>query len=95
MLGPIKKLSRLGQWNGRRRSSRSEVPVLPRVWQRPALVRLGVVLLAVATATLWATWWGAPLPYRVGEVCSPRTSLCGTGRSTIGQIGSPVARSKT
>src|SRR5262245_49679134 len=31
----------------------------------------------------------------VGEECSPGTSLCGTGRSTIGQIGLPVSRSKT
>jgi hypothetical protein len=31
----------------------------------------------------------------VAAVRSPGTSLCGTGRSTIGQIGSPVTRSKT
>src|SRR5687767_7783656 len=31
----------------------------------------------------------------VGHVCSPGISLCGTGRSSIGQIGSPVTRSKT
>ena len=31
----------------------------------------------------------------VGEVSSPGTSLCGTGRSSIGQTGSPVTRSKT
>ena len=31
----------------------------------------------------------------VGHVCSPGISLFGTGRSSIGQIGSPVTRSKT
>src|SRR6185295_14399634 len=31
----------------------------------------------------------------VGHVCSPGISLFGTGRSSIGQIGSPVMRSKT
>ena len=31
----------------------------------------------------------------VGQPCSPGTSLAGTGRSSIGQIGSPVTRLKT
>jgi hypothetical protein len=31
----------------------------------------------------------------VGDVFSPGTVDCGTGRSTIGQIGSPVSRSST
>ena len=31
----------------------------------------------------------------VGDVRSPGTSVCGTGRSSIGQTGAPVARSKT
>ncbi len=31
----------------------------------------------------------------VGQACSPGTSLCGTGRSSMGQSGSPVTRSKT
>ena len=31
----------------------------------------------------------------VGHACSPGTSLAGTGRSSIGQIGSPVTRSNT
>jgi hypothetical protein len=30
----------------------------------------------------------------VGQVASPGTSLCGTGRSSIPKIGSPVTRSK-
>ena len=31
----------------------------------------------------------------VGQLASPGTSLCGTGRSSIGQSGLPVTRSKT
>jgi len=31
----------------------------------------------------------------VGDVFSPGTSDCGTGRSGIGQIGTPVTRSST
>ena len=31
----------------------------------------------------------------VGQDCSPGMSLFGTGRSSIGQIGSPVTRSNT
>ena len=32
---------------------------------------------------------------RVGDVFSPGTSDCGTGRSSIGQTGTPVVRSST
>jgi putative nucleotidyltransferase with HDIG domain len=69
MLGPIKKQPRLGQWDGRRRSSRSEQPVLQALTQRPVLLRLAAVLLSVAAATFLAYFWAPPLPYRVGEVC--------------------------
>jgi hypothetical protein len=31
----------------------------------------------------------------VGDACSPGTSLCGTGRSSIGKIASPVSRRST
>jgi putative nucleotidyltransferase with HDIG domain len=68
MFGTSKKLSRLGQWNGRRRSSRSEEPVLPRLWQPQVLLRLAAVLATMILATLLAYGWGEPLPYRVGEV---------------------------
>src|SRR5437588_687769 len=37
MFGSTKKASRLGQWNGRRHSSRADVPMLPRLWQRPVM----------------------------------------------------------
>jgi putative nucleotidyltransferase with HDIG domain len=68
MFNPFKKRSRLGQWNGRRRSSRGEEPVLPRLWRFPVLVRLGTVLATMLVVTFLAYWWGPPVPYRIGEV---------------------------
>src|SRR5205807_5409712 len=68
MFGPIKKHSRLGQWNGRRRSSRSSEPVFTRLWQRPVLLRLATVLSTMVLVTLLAYRWGTPSPYRVGQV---------------------------
>jgi putative nucleotidyltransferase with HDIG domain len=67
MVGTTKKLSRLGQWNGRRRSSHDSAG-LPGLWQRPVLVRLAIVALTTAVITLMAWHGGPPLPYRVGEV---------------------------
>src|SRR5437660_12434471 len=64
MVATTKKLSRRGQWNGRRRSGREH----PGLWHRPALARLGVVGLATAVITLMAWYGGPPLAYRVGEV---------------------------
>src|SRR6516225_800523 len=68
MFGPFKKPSRLGQWNGRRRSSRSDEPVLPQLFCRAVLLRLGAVLLTVLGATYLAHDWGGLMSYRVGEV---------------------------
>ncbi|HXG11858.1 MAG TPA: HDIG domain-containing protein [Gemmataceae bacterium] len=68
MLGPIKKSSRLSQWDGRRRSSRYDGPALPQLWQRDVLGRLAIVFVTVVAATLLIHFWGPPLPYRVGEV---------------------------
>ncbi len=63
-----KKSSRLIQWDGRRRSSRSEEPVLPRLWLRGNLVRLGAVLLTVLSATCMACFcWPTP-GFRVGQM---------------------------
>ena len=42
-------VKRLGQWNGRRRSSRSEVPLLPHLRQPSVLIRLTAVLATVAS----------------------------------------------
>ena len=70
MFGPLKKNPRLGQWNGRTRSSRSGEPLLPRLCRRPVLLRLAAVWLTTLAVTAIAYAWGPPLPYRVGEICS-------------------------
>jgi putative nucleotidyltransferase with HDIG domain len=64
-----KKSSRLIQWDGRRRSSRSEDPVLPRLWQRSTLFRLGTVLLTVLAATCLACFCWPAQTFRVGQIC--------------------------
>jgi putative nucleotidyltransferase with HDIG domain len=70
MFGSFRKNPRLGQWNGRRRSSRVDEPMLPRLWQRAVLLRLAVVWLTAALIAAFAYVWGPPFPYRVGE-CYP------------------------
>ena len=68
MFNTSKKQPRLGQWDGRRRSSRSDAPVLPRLWQPEVGRRLGVVVATLLGVTLLAYWWGPPLPFRLGEI---------------------------
>jgi hypothetical protein len=68
MFSPGKKPSRLGQWDGRRHSTRMEAPVLTRLCQRPVLTRLGVVLVTAGLVALLVYLWGPAVPYRVGEV---------------------------
>src|SRR5262245_56815060 len=68
MFGPVKKPSRLGQWDGRRRSSRSDDPVLPHLCRVPVLSRLGAVLVTALSVTFLAYTWGPPQSYRVGEI---------------------------
>jgi putative nucleotidyltransferase with HDIG domain len=68
MFNSFKKPSRLGQWNGRRRSSRGDEPMLPRIWSRPVLLRLATVLVTAVLVTFLAYSWGPPSAYRVGEV---------------------------
>ena len=63
-----KKPSRLGQWNGRRRSSRSEEPVLPKLWRRAVLLRMAVVLVTVLGATGLGFAFGPTHSFRTGEV---------------------------
>ena len=65
MFGPVKKLARLGQWNGRKRSTRQE-PFFRRLGQRRVLMRVAVVWLTTATVAGLAIWWGEPMPYRLG-----------------------------
>ncbi len=68
MFAPQKKTTRIGQWNGRRRSSRSEEPLLAQLNRCGALLRLGCVLATALGATLLAFVWGTPQPHRVGEI---------------------------
>jgi putative nucleotidyltransferase with HDIG domain len=68
MFGVIKKSARLGQWNGRTRSSRESNGVLHRLGRREVLIRLAPVLLTALTVTSMVYSWGPHLPYRVGEV---------------------------
>jgi putative nucleotidyltransferase with HDIG domain len=68
MFGELRKHSRLGQWNGRRHSSRSDIPVLTALRQRGVVVRLAIVLVTTLAVTYQAYTWGPPLPYRVGKI---------------------------
>jgi len=104
MFGSIKNHARLGQWNGRRRSSRQEEPVLPRLWQRPVMIRFTLVLMTTASVTLLIFLWGPPLPYRVGEISPndlrvrvyfevPNESQTEWKREeAVGETGDPEAR---
>jgi putative nucleotidyltransferase with HDIG domain len=67
MFGFMKKPSRLGQWDGRLRSSREDEAVLPRLRRRSTLLRLCMVLSTAVAATVFIYLWGPILPYRVGE----------------------------
>ena len=68
MFVPFKKHARLGQWDGRRRSSRMGEPVWQRLAERPVLVRLALVLMTAGAVTALVYSWGPPFPYRVGEI---------------------------
>src|SRR4051794_19966799 len=69
MFAANKRSARPIQWDGRRRSSWSDEPVLSRVWDRDALARLGAVLVTALSATFLAYNFGPPQSYRVGEKC--------------------------
>ncbi len=62
-----KKSLRLGQWDGRKRSSRQSEPILRRISHPAVLARLGIACLTTAAVTALAVLWGPPFPYRVGE----------------------------
>src|SRR6516162_1751095 len=67
MFRTVKKLARLGQWDGRKRSTRQE-PFFRRLGQRRVLLRVGVVWLTTLLVTVLATWWGEPMSYRRGAI---------------------------
>jgi putative nucleotidyltransferase with HDIG domain len=64
-----KKSARPIQWDGRRRSSPDDEPVLTRLSRPDAAVRLAAVLATALAATFLAYNWGQPQTYRVGEKC--------------------------
>ena len=70
MFGPVKKLARLGQWNGRKRSTRQE-PFFRRLGQRRVLMRVAVVWLTTATVAGLAIWCWAFWPGRMGTQLPP------------------------
>jgi putative nucleotidyltransferase with HDIG domain len=68
MFGAFRKNSRLGQWDGRRRSSRGDEPFILKLLHRPVLLRLAPVLITAWAITYLAYRGGPPLPYRVGAI---------------------------
>jgi cyclic-di-AMP phosphodiesterase PgpH len=69
MFGFHKKPARPIQWDGRRRSSRSDGPGLEHLRRPDAVLRVAVVLAAALAATCLAYNWGQTQTYRVGEKC--------------------------
>src|SRR5260370_42702804 len=69
MFSSSKKAQRLGQWDGRRHSSRADEPVLSGLWRRPLVLRLAVVWLTTVAVTALVYAGGPPLPYRLREIC--------------------------
>ncbi len=63
-----KSQPRLGQWTGRRQSSRAASSLWPGLFRRTVLVRLAMVLATTLGVTALATWGDPPLPYRLGEI---------------------------
>jgi putative nucleotidyltransferase with HDIG domain len=61
----LKKQTRLVQWNGRGRDARGE---RIRLWRRPLLIRLALVLVTTLVVTLLVYVWGPKPPYRLGEI---------------------------
>jgi cyclic-di-AMP phosphodiesterase PgpH len=64
-----KNASRLLQWNGRRRSSRSGEPILSQLFRKAVLLRLTVVQITALFMTLLASSWGVDASYRIGQTC--------------------------
>jgi putative nucleotidyltransferase with HDIG domain len=68
MFSMQRKVDRLGQWDGRRHSSRRDEPLYKLLTQPDVLARLSVVGITVLAVTFFTLWWGPPLPYREGHV---------------------------
>jgi putative nucleotidyltransferase with HDIG domain len=66
MFRALKKHSRLGRWNSR--AWGGEQAMLPRLWRRPVMLRLGLVLATAVAVTLLVYACGPIPPYRVGQI---------------------------
>ncbi|VTS07077.1 HD family phosphohydrolase [Tuwongella immobilis] len=67
MWSTTKKCPRLGQWNGRRHSSRSDTLSISELRKPDNLARLAVVLGSALVVTAMVFLFGPTMPYRVGE----------------------------
>src|SRR5262249_44347585 len=68
MFGMARKRSRLGQWDGRTRSSRSDT-VLSRISRLPVFLGLVIIFETVSAITLCSLWLGPPLQFRMWHIC--------------------------
>src|SRR5260370_16522931 len=68
MFGALRKNSRLGQWNGRRRASRGDEPFVLKLFHRPVLLRLTPVFLTAFAITYLPYRACPPFPYRVAAL---------------------------
>src|SRR5262249_14549268 len=67
MLSALRKMDRLGQWDGRRHSSRRDEPLYKRLGRRAVLIRLAVVFSTTMFVAAVSLWWGLPFPYREAQ----------------------------
>ncbi|MCS7045409.1 MAG: HDIG domain-containing protein [Gemmataceae bacterium] len=68
MFSSPKKLNRLGQWTGRKHSTRRDEPLFRRLTRRDVMTRLAVAWATTAAVTLLAVGWGPAFPYRAGKI---------------------------
>src|SRR5271168_4695287 len=92
MFTPHKKPSRVDQWDGPKRSSRSEEPLLTQLNRRGVMLRLACVLATALGATLLAFFWGTPQPHRVGEI-TPREVRARAAFDVVDQVKTDLKRS--
>ena len=83
MFGPIKKPSRLGQWDGRRRSRAATSRCCRGCGSaQRAAAPAARCCVTVLRGHLLAYSCGPPLPYRVGEICRTICGPASTSRSS-------------
>src|SRR5262245_54581751 len=68
MFSASRRIRRLGQWTGRKRSSRSQEPLLRRLAHRDVLARLAVAWATTIAVTLLAVGWGPSFSFRAGQI---------------------------